>query len=161
MLAMREGDAMLRPSWDDYFYRLTSDVAERSTCRRRKVGALIVKDKRILATGYNGVPTGIEHCLTRGCLREELGIPSGEKQELCRGVHAEQNAVIQAAKYGTAIEGAMLYCTNQPCITCAKILINAGIREIVFFNAYPDTLAEEMLAEANVKVRTMPPPADA
>jgi dCMP deaminase len=144
-----------RPSWDDYFYKLTNDVAERATCTRRKVGALIVKNKRILATGYNGVPSNIEHCLSRGCLRAELGIPSGEKQELCRGVHAEQNALIQAAKYGVPIDGATLYCTNQPCVTCAKLLINAGITEIIYFDAYPDKLGEEMLAEAGVTLRKL------
>ena len=146
-----------RPSWDDYFQTITRDVAERSTCLRRHVGAIIVKDKRILATGYNGSPTGLEHCLTRGCLREQLGIPSGQKQELCRAAHAEQNAVIQAARYGVPIDGATVYCTNQPCIMCAKILINAGIREIVYENPYPDELAEEMMAEADIILRCLPP----
>lgn len=146
-----------RPSWDEYFQTITRDVADRSTCLRRHVGAIIVKDKRILATGYNGSPTGLEHCITRGCLREQLGIPSGEKQELCRAAHAEQNAVIQAARYGVPIDGATVYCTNQPCIMCAKILINAGIREIVYENPYPDPLAEEMMAEADIVLRHLPP----
>ncbi|MGI6216892.1 MAG: deoxycytidylate deaminase [Coriobacteriales bacterium] len=145
-----------RPSWDDYFQTITRDVAERSTCLRRHVGAIIVKDKRILATGYNGAPSGLEHCLTRGCLREQLGIPSGQKQELCRATHAEQNAVIQAARYGVPIDGATVYCTNQPCTACAKILINAGVKEIVYENPYPDKLGEEMLAEANIKLRHLP-----
>ncbi|GHT79690.1 cytidine deaminase [Actinomycetota bacterium] len=147
----------MRPSWDDYFYKITNDVAERSTCTRRKVGAIITKDKRILATGYNGVPTGIEHCAVRGCLREQLGVPSGEKHELCRGLHAEQNAVIQAAKHGVVIDGGVLYCTNQPCVVCSKIIINSGIEEIVFFDGYPDALAEEMLVEAGIKVRAFQP----
>jgi dCMP deaminase len=147
----------MRPEWDDYFYKITNDVAERSTCTRRKVGAIIVKDKRILATGYNGVPTGIVHCGERGCLREQLGVPSGEKHELCRGLHAEQNAVIQAAKHGVTIDGSVLYCTNQPCVVCSKIIINSGIEEIVFFEGYPDSLAEEMLSEANIKIRTFKP----
>jgi dCMP deaminase len=151
-----KGTAM-RPSWDDYFYKIANDVAERATCVRRKVGAIIVKDKRILATGYNGVPMGIVHCGERGCLREQLGVPSGEKHELCRGLHAEQNAVIQAAKHGVTIDGGTLYCTNQPCVVCSKIIINSGIEEIVFFEGYPDALAEEMLAEANIKVRTYAP----
>ncbi|MBR2521683.1 MAG: cytidine/deoxycytidylate deaminase family protein [Coriobacteriales bacterium] len=142
-----------RPSWDEYFLTITRDVADRSTCIRRHVGAIIVKDKRILATGYNNVPSGIAHCTERGCLRDELGIPSGQKHELCRGLHAEQNAVIQAAKHGVSIDGSIVYCTNQPCVVCAKILINAGVTEIIYENPYPDALAEEMLAEAGVKLR--------
>ncbi len=154
---MNSSDEVLtRPSWDEYFQTITRDVAERSTCIRRHVGAIIVKDKRILATGYNGAPTGLEHCLTRGCLREQLGIPSGQKHELCRGTHAEQNAVIQAARHGVPIDGATVYCTNQPCIVCAKILINAGIVEIVYENSYPDELSEEMLDEAGIVLRHLP-----
>jgi dCMP deaminase len=116
------------------------------------VGAVLVKDKRILTTGYNGAPHGLPHCLEVGCLREQLGIPSGERQELCRGLHAEQNAIIQAAYYGVSIEGATLYCTHQPCITCAKMLINAGIKKIIFEEPYPDELAEQMLREAQVEL---------
>jgi len=142
-----------RPSWDDYFMSIAQQVALRSTCIRRQIGALIVRDKRILATGYNNVPSGIEHCTTRGCLRDELGIPSGQRVELCRGTHAEQNAIVQAAKYGTAIDGAMVYTTTQPCILCAKILINAGITEIVFSGDFPDELSCEMLEEAGVVLR--------
>jgi len=127
-------------------------VATRSTCLRRHVGAVLVKDKRILTTGYNGAPRGLPHCLEVGCLREQLGIPSGERQELCRGLHAEQNAIIQAAYYGVSIEGATLYCTHQPCITCAKMLINAGIKRIIFEEPYPDELAEQMLREAKVEL---------
>lgn len=149
-------DVSQRPSWDEYFQTITRDVAERSTCLRRHVGAIIVKDRRILATGYNGAPTGLEHCLTTGCLREQLGIPSGQKHELCRGAHAEQNAVIQAARYGVPIDGATVYCTNQPCIVCAKILINAGIRKIVYENSYPDELSEQMLGEAGIELVHMP-----
>ncbi len=151
-----EAATVQRPSWDEYFQTITRDVAERSTCIRRHVGAIIVKDKRILATGYNGAPTGLEHCLTRGCLRAEMGIPSGQKHELCRGTHAEQNAVIQAARHGVPIDGATVYCTNQPCIVCAKILINAGIVEIVYENPYPDELSEQMLGEAGVVLRHLP-----
>ncbi|MHB1136851.1 MAG: deoxycytidylate deaminase [Coriobacteriia bacterium] len=141
---------MSRPSWDEYFMAITDQVGQRSTCTRRHIGAVIVKDKRILATGYNGVPSGLAHCDEVGCLREQRGIPSGTQHELCRGIHAEQNAVIQAARHGTAIDGAMVYCTHQPCVLCAKILINAGITEIIYRNAYPDALATEMLAEAGV-----------
>jgi dCMP deaminase len=119
------------------------------------VGAVLVKDKRILASGYNGVPSGIEHCLTRGCLREQLGIPSGKQHELCRGLHAEQNAIIQAARYGASIIGATCYCTTQPCIICAKMLINAGITEIVYQQPYDDQLTQEMLEESGIKVRVM------
>ncbi|MHB1017444.1 MAG: deoxycytidylate deaminase [Coriobacteriia bacterium] len=141
---------MSRPSWDEYFMAITDQVGQRATCTRRHIGAVIVKDKRILATGYNGVPSGLAHCAEVGCLREQRGIPSGTQHELCRGIHAEQNAVIQAARHGTAIDGAMVYCTHQPCVLCAKILINAGITEIIYRNAYPDALATEMLAEAGV-----------
>ncbi|MHB8050448.1 MAG: deoxycytidylate deaminase [Coriobacteriia bacterium] len=147
---------MSRPSWDEYFMAITDQVGQRSTCTRRHIGAVIVKDKRILATGYNGVPSGLAHCDEVGCLREQRGIPSGTQHELCRGIHAEQNAVIQAARHGTAIDGAMVYCTHQPCVLCAKILINAGITEIIYRNAYPDALATEMLAEAGVVATRYP-----
>jgi dCMP deaminase len=143
---------MSRPSWDEYFMEITSLVASRSTCLRRKVGAVIVKEKRILATGYNGAPRGLAHCEEVGCLREKLSIPSGEHQELCRGLHAEQNAIIQAAMYGISIEGSYLYCTEQPCITCVKMIINAGIVKIFFRKNYPDELARKLLREAKVEV---------
>jgi len=142
-----------RPDWDQYFMEIAYQVSRRTTCLRRAVGAVIVKDKRILATGYNGVPQGIEHCLQRGCLREQLNIPSGQQHELCRGLHAEQNAIIQAAKHGISIEGSVVYCTTQPCIICAKMLINSGITEIIFAESYPDTLTEEMLKESGVRTR--------
>jgi dCMP deaminase len=132
---------------------ITDQVAQRATCTRRHIGAVLVKDKRILATGYNGVPSGLAHCEQVGCLRERLGIPSGTQHELCRGIHAEQNAVIQAARHGIAIDGATVYCTHQPCVLCAKILINAGVKEIVYREAYPDELATEMLAEAGITPR--------
>nr|WP_054691735.1 dCMP deaminase family protein [Geotalea toluenoxydans] len=131
---------------------ITHLVAKRSTCLRRQVGAIIVKDKNILATGYNGAPSGVSHCLDVGCLREKLGIPSGERHELCRGLHAEQNAIIQAAKHGTGIEGSTLYCTTMPCIICSKMIINAGIKRIVFEMGYPDQLAEEMIRESGIIV---------
>ena len=141
-----------RPDWDEYFMEIADVVKKRSTCLRRAVGALIVKDNRILATGYNGVPTGIEHCSVRGCLRDQLNVPSGERHELCRGTHAEQNAIVQAAYLGVSIAGATLYCTNQPCILCAKMIINAGIKRIVIKEGYPDERAEEMLTEAGLRV---------
>lgn len=139
-----------RPSWEAYFMGITVLVAKRSTCKRRAVGALIVKDKRILATGYNGAPSNIRHCIDVGCLREKLNVPSGEKHELCRGIHAEQNAIIQAAFHGVAIRGATLYCTNLPCSICAKMIINAGIEKIYYLDGYADTMSQEMLKEAGV-----------
>ncbi len=146
---------MERPDWDEYFMRMAEVAETRSTCTRRKVGAVIVKDHRILATGYNGVPTGIQHCSQRGCLREELGVPSGQRHELCRGLHAEQNAIIQAAHLGLSIAGGTLYCTNQPCVICAKMIINAGIERIVIRDGYPDELAQNMLREAGLNVELL------
>ncbi len=142
-----------RPSWDEYFMEITDLVATRATCLRRKVGAIIVKDRRILATGYNGPPKGVPHCdELGGCIREKLNIPSGERQELSRAVHAEQNAIIQAAKMGTNIDDTTLYSTNHPCFICAKMLINAGVKKIVFREGYPDKYAKKILKEADVKV---------
>lgn len=127
-------------------------VKTRSTCLRRQVGAVIVKDKNVLATGYNGAPSKISHCIDVGCLREKLGIPSGERHEMCRGLHAEQNAIIQAALHGTSIKGSALYCTNLPCIICTKMIINSGIERIIYEDGYPDPLAEEMLADSMIDV---------
>jgi len=143
---------MQRPSWDQYFLDIASLVASRSTCMRRQVGAILVKGKNILATGYNGTPAGITHCQVTGCLREQLNVPSGQRHELCRGLHAEQNAIIQAAKHGTNISGSVLYCTDSPCIICSKMLINAGIERIVYLKGYPDDLSREMLAESKIPV---------
>lgn len=141
-----------RPSWDEYFMDITHLVAKRSTCLRRHVGAILVKDKKILATGYNGAPARLDHCLDIGCLREQQSIPSGERHELCRGLHGEQNAIIQAAYHGVAIRGATLYCTNHPCVICSKMLINAGIERIVYEEGYADDLAAELLKESGIKV---------
>jgi len=127
-------------------------VAKRSTCLRRQVGAVIVKDKRILTTGYNGAPTGIAHCEDVGCMRQEMYVPSGQRHELCRGIHAEQNAIIQAAVMGISIKGAEIYTTFQPCVLCAKMLINAGIKKIVYKGEYPDMLALKLLEEAGIKL---------
>jgi len=146
-----------RPSWDAYFMEIAKLVACRSTCLRRAVGAVIVKDKRILSTGYNGAPSGIAHCAETGCLRRQLNVPSGERHELCRGIHAEQNAIIQAAYHGVSIQGATLYCTNLPCSICAKMIINAGIRTIVYLAGYADAMSEEMLNQAGVEVRHFVP----
>lgn len=142
--------AMSRPSWDEYFMDIAYLVSSRSTCCRRQVGAVLVRDKRVLATGYNGAPTGLPHCLDIGCLREELGVPSGERHELCRGLHAEQNVIIQAAYHGVSIKGATLYCTNLPCSICCKMLINAGINEIKYQDGYADTMSEDMLKVAGI-----------
>ena len=142
-----------RPSYDEYFMEMAHVVSSRSTCLRRKVGAILVKDKHILSTGYNGAPKGLKHCSEVGCLREKLGIPSGERHEICRGLHAEQNAIIQAAVFGISIKDSVLYCTNTPCVVCAKMLINAGVKEIVFSGEYPDDLAKEMLSESRMKIR--------
>jgi dCMP deaminase len=127
----------------------------RSTCKRRKVGAVIVKNKRLLSTGYNGAPSNTKHCLEIGCLREEMNIPSGERHELCRGIHAEQNAIIQAAYHGVSIEGADLYSTLQPCVLCAKMAINAGVKRIYFKGSYPDKLSMGLLEEANIELIKM------
>ncbi len=146
---------MARPQWDEYFMQIAQVAEKRSTCLRRTVGAVIVKDNRIMTTGYNGVPSGIKHCEERGCLREELKVPSGQRHELCRGLHAEQNAIIQAAHLGQSIAGGTLYCTNQPCVICAKMIINAGIKRIVIKEGYPDDLAVEILGEAGLKIETL------
>jgi len=142
-----------RPSWDEYFMAFARLAARRSTCLRRAVGAVLVRDKRVLATGYNGVPTSITHCSETGCLREKIKVPSGERHELCRGLHAEQNAIIQAAHHGIRIEGATLYCTTHPCVICTKMLINAGIVEIVYTEGYADALSAEMLTESGILLR--------
>ena len=141
-----------RPDWNEYFMSIAQLVSKRSTCLRRKVGAVIVKDKRILSTGYNGAPSGIKHCLETGCLREKLNVPSGERHELCRGLHAEQNAIIQAAYHGVEIKDSVIYCTNLPCIICTKMLINAGIRKIFYKEGYPDNLSKDMLEEAEIEL---------
>ena len=144
-----------RVPWPEYFMRIAFLVAERSTCLRRKVGAVAVKDKRILATGYNGAPSGLEHCLQIGCLREHLGVPSGQRHELCRGLHAEQNVIIQAAVHGIPLHGAEIYCTNQPCLICSKMLINTKIQAIIFSRGYPDELACRLLSEGKISYRRL------
>lgn len=144
---------MDRPNWDEYFMQMAELAATRSTCLRRQVGAVIVRHKHVIATGYNGVPRGMVHCEERGgCLREKLNVPSGERHELCMGLHAEQNAIIQAATLGQSIEGGIIYVTHQPCVICAKMIINAGIRRIVVKSGYPDQLAVDILAEAGLKI---------
>lgn len=146
---------MNRPSWNEYFIEIAELVSQRSTCLRRKVGAVVVKDRQILCTGYNGAPSRITHCEVVGCLREKLEIPTGERHELCRGLHAEQNAVIQAAKVGVSIEGATLYVTNHPCFICAKQIVNAGIKKVIYKKDYRDKLARDCFKEAGVKIIKM------
>jgi len=143
---------MPRPSWDEYFLEIANIVAKRSTCIRRSVGAVIIKDKRILTTGYNGPPSGLKHCEEVGCIREKMNIPAGERHELCRGLHAEQNAIIQASLHGVSIKDSTLYCTHQPCIICTKMLINSGVRKVVFIHGYPDDLSINFLKEANIEL---------
>lgn len=140
-----------RISWDDYFMEMAKLTAKRSTCIRRHVGAVIVRDNHVVATGYNGAPSGLRHCSEiGGCLREEMHVPSGERHELCRALHAEQNAIIQAAVLGTSVKGGTIYITHQPCVICAKILVNAGIKRIVWEEGYPDKMSLDILQEAGI-----------
>ena len=139
-------------NWQEYFVSITKLVAEKSTCIRRKVGAIAVKDKRILATGYNGSPSNTPHCAEIGCLRQQMNIPSGQRHEICRGVHSEQNLIIQCALYGTSIEGADIYCTNLPCVQCAKMLINCKVKNIYYFDSYPDELTLDLIKHSDVKL---------
>lgn len=141
-----------RPSWDEYFLSIAKLVSGRSTCLRRKVGAVVVKNKQILTTGYNGAPSGLTHCDELGCLREKLNVPSGQRHELCRALHAEQNAFLQAARHGVSLDGATLYVTTQPCSICAKMIINVGIKHVYIEGDYPDELAVEFLNEGKVKI---------
>lgn len=146
----------MRSSWDEYFMQIAEIVKTRSTCLRRQVGAVIVKDNHIITTGYNGAPSGLEHCIDLGgCHREKLNIPSGERHELCRALHAEQNAIIQAANIGVSTKDATIYVTLQPCVICAKMIINAGIKKIVFKGKYPDELSLNMLNEAKIEMKAM------
>ncbi|HVP57433.1 MAG TPA: cytidine/deoxycytidylate deaminase family protein [bacterium] len=139
-----------RPSWDEYFISIARLVSSRSTCLRRHVGAVVVKDKRLLSTGYNGAPQGFAHCAEVGCIRQREEIPPGERHELCRGIHAEQNAIVQAAAFGVSIKDSTLYCTHFPCVLCTKLLINAGVRRLVVAETYPDRLSHGMLQEAGI-----------
>lgn len=147
---------MDRPSNDEYFMNMAKLVATRSTCVRRRVGAVIVKDKRVLSTGYNGAPKGSKHCDERGCIRVDLDVPSGTRHELCRGVHAEQNAVVQAAYFGVSVKDSTIYTTTYPCSMCAKMLINAGVVEIVYNEGYPDDLSKDLIAESGMVIRRYP-----
>ena len=147
-----------RPTWDQYFMRMAFLAASRANCTRRKVGAVIVKDKNVLATGYNGPPSGAVHCDVVGCIRDDLDVPSGERHELCRGLHAEQNAIIQAAVHGVSIAGSSIYITTHPCVVCSKMIMNAQIKEIVYAGGYPDDLSELMLLESSIEKRNFPLP---
>lgn len=147
-----------RPAWDEYFMKMAFLVAERSTCVRHHVGAVIVRDKRILTTGYNGAASGTTDCLTLGCLRDELKIPSGHRHEICRAIHAEQNAIIQAGLHGITIKGASIYCTHSPCILCAKMLVNAGIRQFIMCTDYADPTYKKLFKEAGIAFKKIPHP---
>ncbi len=143
-------EKLTRPGTDEYFLKIASVVAERSTCRRHHVGAVAVKNKHILATGYNGAPSGSKDCLELGCLRDELGIPSGTRQEMCRGIHAEQNVIIQATLHGVSLEGSTVYATHTPCNQCAKMLVNAKIKRFVSFGKYNDSAFIDLFREADI-----------
>jgi len=145
---------MTRPDIDEYFLKIASVVAERSTCRRHHIGAVAVRDKHILTTGYNGAPSGLKDCLELGCLRDELNIPSGERHEICRGIHAEQNVIIQAALHGISLEESTIYCTHTPCVLCAKMLVNAKIKRFVSFGRYSDDTFIDLFREASIEVET-------
>ncbi|MBI2831637.1 MAG: cytidine/deoxycytidylate deaminase family protein [Chloroflexi bacterium] len=150
---------MSRPDIDEYFLKISCVVAERATCRRHHVGAVAVRDKHILCTGYNGAPAGLKDCLELGCLRDELGIPSGTRHEICRGIHAEQNVIIQAGLHGVSLEGSTIYCTHTPCNLCAKMLVNARIKRYVSFGKYNDESFVPLFKEAGIEVdvRKRPP----
>lgn len=146
----------MRASWDEYFMEIAEIVKTRATCIRRQIGAVTVKDNRIITTGYNGAPSGLKHCTEMGgCYREKLGIPSGERHELCRALHAEQNAIIQASNLGISTKDATMYVTLQPCVICAKMIINAGIIRLVYKGSYPDELSLNMLREAGIQLLEM------
>ncbi len=145
---------LTRPAADEYFLKVASVVAERSTCRRHHVGAVAVRDKHILATGYNGAPSGLKDCLELGCLRDELGIPSGTRHEICRGIHAEQNVIVQASLHGVSLEGSTVYCTHTPCVLCAKMLVNARIKRFISFGRYNDDAFEDLFKDAGIDVDT-------
>ena len=148
--------------WDRRFMQMAWVISSWASCYQqdRKIGAVIVKDKRILTTGYNGAPAGIKTCMERGeCLRKKLGIPSGTKHEICYAIHAEQNAIIQAAKLGVSIQGATLYCTHQPCVICAKMIVNSGIVRVVYEQGYPDAFARQILEEGHVLLQQCQPEA--
>ncbi len=149
---------LARPDIDEYFLKIASVVAERATCRRHHIGAVAVKDKHILATGYNGAPSGLQDCLELGCLRDEMKIPSGERHEICRGIHAEQNVIIQAALHGVSLEGSTIYCTHTPCVLCAKMLVNAKIKRFVSFGRYDDNSFTDLFREAGIAVNIKPRP---
>ena len=143
---------LTRPDIDEYFLKVASVVAERSTCRRHHIGAVAVKDKHMLATGYNGAPSGLKDCLELGCLRDEMNIPSGTRQEICRGIHAEQNVIIQASLHGVSLEGSTIYCTHTPCVLCAKMLVNAKVKRFISFGRYNDSAFIDLFKEAGIEV---------
>ncbi|MDR1122818.1 MAG: dCMP deaminase family protein [Endomicrobium sp.] len=155
MTAKKNTNTNKRPSWNEYFMKLAWLIAERSTCQRHHVGAVIIKDKRILTTGYNGAASGTKDCLLLGCLKNAMNIPSGQKHEACRAIHAEQNAIIQGGYHGINIKGSTLYCTHSPCVLCAKMIVNAGIKKVIADTEYPDVAFNELFSEAKIKFSTL------
>lgn len=149
----KKGNQEIRPDVDTYFLTICDDVAKRATCLRHKIGAVIVKDKRILATGYNGAPMNLPHCLDVGCIRDKLGIPSGTRHEICMAVHAEQNAILQCAYHGVSSKDATMYVNATPCRICAKMIINAGIKKVIHKGEYPDQEAKDLLKEAGIEIK--------
>lgn len=150
----------MRLSVDEYFLKIASVVGERSTCLRHHIGAVAVRDKHILATGYNGAAAGIKDCLELGCLRDEFKITSGTRHEICRAIHAEQNVIIQAGLHGVSLEGATVYCTHTPCILCAKMLVNARIKRFVSFRKYSDDEFVKLFKEAGIQIDIKERPSD-
>lgn len=148
-----------RPEWNEYFMRFALLACTRSSCLRRRVGAVFVHDRQVLTTGYNGAPRSLPHCNAELCIRAEQNVPSGTRQELCRGLHAEQNALIQAARVGTSVLGADLFTTHHPCSTCAKMLLNAGVGRVFYAASYPDELGVQLLEEGGVEMIHLPMPA--
>jgi len=155
---MKQSKKIQRPDWDEYFLKMSFLVAERSTCRRHHVGAVIVRDRHILTTGYNGAARGVKDCLKLGCLRNEKGIPSGERHEICRAIHAEQNAIIQAGLHGISIDGSTVYCTHSPCILCAKMIVNAKVKSFITCGEYADKSFLPLFKEAGVKYKSIARP---
>ncbi len=147
-----------RISADEYFLKIASVVAERSTCLRHHMGAVAVKDKHILTTGFNGAPAGVKDCLELGCLRNAQNIPSGTRTEICRAIHAEQNVIIQAALHGISLDGCTIYCTHTPCVLCAKMMVNARVKRVVIFTKYADDSFKELFREAGIQVDVLDKP---
>lgn len=147
-----------RANWNEYFLKIAALVAERSTCKRHHIGAVIVKDRQILTTGYNGAARNLPDCMQKGCIRDKLKIPSGQQQQVCRAIHAEQNAIIQAAIHGQNISGSTLYCTHSPCVICAKMIVNARIKTVVSYDDYAGKAFVKLFKQAGIEFKKIPRP---